>query len=296
MPNPIKLSTFQRLGFDAGILLKNFDYSGATNAATLSALITAAITDGTALLGATKGGINVVDTPEIFTPELDGMRRVPVGARRKIGGETKITATLVELTPENFVTALGAADSVTSGHVTTITPRADFADTNYIDHLVWVGEKGKKDGYILVELDNVINLTGLNLTNAAKENGTMPIEFTAHPSDPSSEDEPFRILHFADDGTSVAPNLYVYSVEGATSGDTRVAVSPAATALQSYKYKTGTSLTLPSLGDVLTTGWTAWDGDADITATTGQQIMVALVTTATNACVRAGIATVRSLT
>lgn len=295
MPSPVRLETFQHLGFDAGILLKNFDYSGATNAATLAALITAAITDGAALLGATKGGINVVDTPEVFAPELDGMRRVPKGARRKIGGETKVTCTLVELTPDNFVTAIGAADSATSGSVTTVTPRADFTDDDYLDHLVWVGEKGKRDGYILVELDNVINLTGLNLTNAAKENGTIPVELTATPTDPSSDTEPFRILHFADDGATVAPNLYVYSVEGATSGDTRLAVSPAATALQSYKYKTGTSLTLPALGDALTTGWTAWDGDADITATTGQQIMVALITTATNACVRAGIATIRSL-
>lgn len=290
----VRLATFKKLGFDAGILLKDFDYSAATNAATLAALVTAAITDGTALFGATKGGINIVDTPDIFTPELDGMYRVPVGARRKLGGETKITCTLVELTPENFKVALGAADNTVSGSVTTITPRADYTDDDYIDHLVWIGEKGKKDGYILVELDNVINLTGLNQTNASKENGTLPVEFTAHVTDPTSEDEPFRILDFADDGATVAPALSVYSVEGATSGDTRVAVSPAVTELQSYKYKTASSVTLPALGDVLTTGWTAWDGNADITATTGDKLMMAIVTTATNACVRAGIVTVKS--
>lgn len=294
MPSPIRLTTFQRLGFDAGILLKNFNYSGATNAATLASLVSAAIADGSALVGATKGGINIVDTPEIFTPELDGMNRAPKGSHRKIGGETKITCTLVELTPENFALSVGAADTTVSGNVTTIAPRADFVDTDYIDHLVWIGEKGKMAGLILVEMDNVINLTGLNMTNAAKENGTLPVELTAHPSDPTSDAEPYRIIEFADDSVAVAAALAVYSVEGADSGKTRLAVTPAATASQSYKYKVAASPTMPALGDVLTTGWTSWDGAADVTATNGYKIIVVIVTTSTNACVRAGMAVVKS--
>lgn len=86
--------------------------------------------------------------------------------------------------------------------------------------------------------------------------------------------------------------LTVVSVAGATSGQTMIYVNPSKGAGNSYKYKTSASVALPSAGDILTTGWTAWDGSAAITATTGNQIVIVEVVTATNAAVNAGTATV----
>lgn len=95
-----------------------------------------------------------------------------------------------------------------------------------------------------------------------------------------------------------APNLApltVVSVAGGTSGKTAIYVNPAKGGANSYKYKTGANVTLPDAGEIITTGWTAWDGSAQITATTGQIIAVVEVVTASNAAVKGGIATVTSL-
>ncbi|GEM_PF-288892 len=47
--------------------------------------------------------------------------------------------------------------------------------------------------------------------------------------------------------------LVVVSVAGSTSGKTAIYVNPAKESANSYKYKTGASVTLPSPGDILTT-------------------------------------------
>ncbi len=90
--------------------------------------------------------------------------------------------------------------------------------------------------------------------------------------------------------------LTVVSVAGGSTGDTAIYVNPAVEASHSYKYKTGASVDLPLFDAVLTTGWTAWDGSADITATTGNQIVIAEIETATNKAKKAGRATVTSAT
>ena len=94
-------------------------------------------------------------------------------------------------------------------------------------------------------------------------------------------------LHFNGAPTIISGGLLgkitVVSLAGTNSGDTKLYVNPALTALHSYKHKVVTSLTvLPSYDDVLTTGWTTWNGTSDITATTGTYIMIAEVLTADN--------------
>jgi len=89
--------------------------------------------------------------------------------------------------------------------------------------------------------------------------------------------------------------LTIVSVAGSTSGKTKVYVNPAKGASNSYKYQTAETVSLPLGGAILTTGWTAWDGTADITAVTGNKIVVVEIVTATNAAVKAGIQTVTSM-
>jgi len=88
--------------------------------------------------------------------------------------------------------------------------------------------------------------------------------------------------------------LKVVSVAGATTGNTAIYVNPAKAALNSYKYKTGVGVTLPVFDEVCTTGWTAWDGAANIVATTGQDIIIVEVVTSTNKAQLAGVAVVTS--
>ncbi len=88
--------------------------------------------------------------------------------------------------------------------------------------------------------------------------------------------------------------LTVVSVPGTLSGETSIYVNPSLSAGNSYKYKTGASVTLPVADEILTTGWVDWDGTAKIEAVAGNQIVIAEVATLTSACKKAGIATVTS--
>lgn len=86
------------------------------------------------------------------------------------------------------------------------------------------------------------------------------------------------------------PELKVVSVAG-TAGKTLIYVNPALTGGNTYVYKTAASVDLPALDTALTTGWTAWNGAAEITATTGNEIAIVEIN-ATNEAVKGGLATV----
>lgn len=88
--------------------------------------------------------------------------------------------------------------------------------------------------------------------------------------------------------------LTVNSVVGTSaSGKTKVTVSPSLSAGNSYKYKTASSVTVPEFGAECKSGYTAWDGVSEITATTGNKILIVEVD-ANNKAVKAGSATVAS--
>ena len=89
--------------------------------------------------------------------------------------------------------------------------------------------------------------------------------------------------------TPTLGELTVHSVEGTESGKTKITVSPEKTEGNSYKYKTAASPTMPTYGQTCTSGYTAWDGASEITATTGQKIVVVEVDAA-NKAVAAGMA------
>lgn len=67
--------------------------------------------------------------------------------------------------------------------------------------------------------------------------------------------------------------LTVTSAAGTTSGTTKLTVSPAKASGNLYKVKTGAAATPVTYGQNVQT-WTAWDGTADVTATTGQVVTV----------------------
>lgn len=196
MVTPIRAETFKQLGFNAGILLKNFDYSSATDAGTLATAIATAITAGTALLGGTKGGVNIATNTTFWKPEIDGMRMDFKGEQQMDNAECKMSGTLVELTAENFKDVLALADITTATNITTIQPRFSIKNEDYIDHIVWVGDHGS-DGLFLVDLKNALNTSGLNMQTADKDIATLPFEFTGHADSVSSTELPITIKLFA---------------------------------------------------------------------------------------------------
>ena len=93
------------------------------------------------------------------------------------------------------------------------------------------------------------------------------------------------------DTTQTLGTLTVNSAAGSKSGDTKVTITPAkASAGNVYKYKVASSETSVEYGQNVK-NWTAWDGESDITAATGQVITV-VECDSTYKALRAGHATV----
>lgn len=89
-------------------------------------------------------------------------------------------------------------------------------------------------------------------------------------------------------------SLQVQSAAGTETGTTTITVTPEKTGENVYMYKTGTSLELPVYNDVCnaSNGWKSWNGTDDITAASGQDIVVAEVDPETYIVQKAGKATV----
>ena len=194
---PLREETFEKLQLNAGIFIKNFTYTSITNAASLKTAIASAITTGTSILGATRGGGSFTVTREMRTPEVDGKRYGFKGDTFIDSVEAQLSTTLIEITPENLVNALGSADAVTSGSKTTITLSTALDTNDYLSNLCWIGDLA--DGsYVLICLKNAINTADLTLTFSDKGEGTLPVEFHARQASVNDYDTaPFEIVYFS---------------------------------------------------------------------------------------------------
>lgn len=196
LTSPIRTEAFQHLQLNAGIFLVNYDYSSITDATALKTAIQTAKSDQTKILGVTRGGGSFTVTRDIRTPDVDGMRYPFKGADFVDSVDAYLSGTLLEVVPENMEMLLGTGESSTSGKKTTIRMRTAVEDTDYIDHLCWVGDLA--DGrLVLIELDNAFNTADFSLTFTDKGEGTMTFEFHARQEDVDDYDyAPFRVVYF----------------------------------------------------------------------------------------------------
>ena len=180
MTTGLRASTFENLQLNAGMFLANFDYSTATDAATLGALLKTERekASGSALIGATRGGGTFVCTPNTRSIEADGKREEWKGSSVNDGWTIKLTTTMLEINATNLKRSFGTADVTDTEKKHTIKIRTDIKDADYIESLVWVGDTSK--GYVLIAIKNALNTAGATLTWTDKGEGTIPVEFTAH--------------------------------------------------------------------------------------------------------------------
>lgn len=192
----LRPETFANLQLNAGVFLEGFDASTYTDAGALEDAIIAALEAGTGVLGATIGGGSFVAEPSIRQIEADGMRYPVIGSTVNDMWTIRLTGTMKEVTPENFKRVLISCDVDTSkANVTVLTVRTDIDEKDYIPKLSWVGDTSK--GFVLIELDNVLNINGASFTFTDRGEGTLPFDFQAHLSDLSKmAHAPFRIYFF----------------------------------------------------------------------------------------------------
>lgn len=197
MTSPIRTETFKKLQLNAGIFIKNLDYSNIADASALKTAIQTAVTAGTNILGATRGGGTFTVTRELRTPEVDGMRYPFKGSDFVDSIDAYLSTTLIEVTPDNIKAILGSATATTSGKKTTINMHTAInPDTDYISTLTWVGDLA--DGqYVAITLDNAINTADFTLTFTDKGEGTLAAEFHARQASVEDyDDAPFEIVYF----------------------------------------------------------------------------------------------------
>ena len=183
MVTGLRPETFTKLQLNAGLFLKGFDWASATDAAALKTAIASFIQAGNGVVGATQGGGTFVCTPTIRQIEGDGMRSPFVGSTVNDGWTVKLTGTMKEITPENFARALMCAnvEAIGSGGTAKkIRIRTDIKTTDYLPKICWVGDTSK--GFVLIELENALNISGATFTFTDKGEGTIPFEFQAHQS------------------------------------------------------------------------------------------------------------------
>lgn len=196
LTSPIRSETFQNLQLNAGIFIKDFDYSSTADASALKTAIAAAITAGTDILGATRGGGTFTATREIRTPEVDGMRYGFKGSDFVDSVDAFLSTTLIEVTPDSVAACLGNATSTTSGKKTTIKMHTAIEDGDYLTNICWIGDLA--DGrLVLICLKNALNTADFTLTFTDKGEGTLAAEFHARQAEVNDYDyAPFEIVFF----------------------------------------------------------------------------------------------------
>lgn len=177
MTTGLDAASLDNLQLDAGVFLRNFDYSSYTSVAALKEALAAAAENPENRMGATRGDGNFSAIPQRRSPEINGKRYEFVGSERFDSWEIKMSGTLLETTAQNIRDVLSCADVEKNGDVTTLTLRTQPKKEDYMD-VVWVGDTAK--GLILIALKNALNVVGMNFTFTDKGEGTLPFEFHAH--------------------------------------------------------------------------------------------------------------------
>ena len=193
----LRPETFKNLQLNAGVFLKNFDYSAIETVEAMKTAVLDALDAGENILGATIGDGSFQMTPTTRQIEANGMRYPIVGSTVNDMWTVKLTGTMKECRPQNFKDALICADMTTNdaGTVTTIKVRTDIKESDYIPKLCWVGDTSR--GFVLIDLENALNLTGANFTFTDKGEGSLPFEFQAHAADLASmEYAPVSVVFF----------------------------------------------------------------------------------------------------
>ena len=229
-------------------------------------------------LGHVSGGASVEYTPEYYTATDDfGMVAKTIVTKEeallKGGICTWCGDTLKKLCSTARVTIEGNERIVKIGGA---------GNQDGKSYVILFAHKDKQDGNIYVLIVGR-NQAAITIAFAKDAETVINPEFKAEPQD----DEGTLIKYIEE----IAATLSIKSVAGTTSGKTALTVAPSLTSGNSYKYKTGASVTMPAVGDVCSSGYTNWDGNSEIAATSGQTIVIVEVD-ADNKAVAVGSATV----
>jgi len=274
----IPANTFKELQLNAGIIVDSFNPANG------------AIGN---IVGATSGGLtfNAAPTYEDYGADIDNCPKDTKELKKLTAWEATLDGTMVSLTAYSAKTLTGAAD-VDAGNSNHIVPRNDLDQADFSE-LWWIGDYSDKNGvsnggFIAIRMLNTLSTGGFQIKSSDKAKGQFAFTFTAHYSLQNQDKVPFEIYVKAGTSESSDYEMSVISAAGSTTDYTAITLGASAGSGESYVYQTGSGLYLPSKGSILVgTAWTAWDGDDEISSTTGLDIVVAIIDSS-NKAVHAG--------
>ncbi len=188
MLTAVTADVINKLSPDAGVLLCDVDLSAVEDAEGMAALIAENRGKAGCWLGVTDGDIKVTEGRSSWSPTFNGKRMPFVGEKFLDTAEPKITCTMLEFSPENFIVASGAADQTGEGSKIVVTPRASYTAADYKTNVVWATMVGH-EGICVVELLNALCTKGIDGSAGDKKVAQLAVEFTGHQSDPTKLDK-----------------------------------------------------------------------------------------------------------
>lgn len=274
----IPADTFEKIQLNAGILVNNFNPE------------TGAISSRD-IIGATTGGISFEATPSYtdFGEDIDNFPNNVKEMKKLDTWSAVMSGTFVTVSNTITKTLLAAADI--SGNA--VIPRNDLDESDFND-VWWIGDYSDYNGdtnggFVAIHLMNSLSTGGFKIKSSDKGKGQFAFEFTAHYSANDINTVPFEVYIKGGTAESGSYRMNVTSVAASTSGKTTITTSETAGSGQSYVYQTGYGLVVPHKGINLSgSAWTSWTSSSDIAATTGMDIVVAIIDSTTKESVHAG--------
>lgn len=177
MLTSVTADTINNLCPDAGIVVKNLDLTGVTDAASLLEKVNAK--KGTSdWVGVTDGGVKAAENLKTWTPTHDYKRMNYKGCQFFDTADPTLSFTLVEFKPDNVRIATASAD-VSGDTLIKVQPLAHIRVDDYIPKLSVIMMNGP-EGLYIVEGDNALCTKGVDVQTGDKAVAKLAVEFHMH--------------------------------------------------------------------------------------------------------------------
>lgn len=172
----VSQETFKEIQMEAGLILNQFDPTGATDV------------EDSHIVCATTGGIEIACKPTFtdYGEDIDNVPNNMLEFKEVDGWDCSIAFTALNASASGIKLALGAAD--VSGNK--ITPRFDLKEGDTKD-IWWVGDRAD-GGFVAVCLKNALSTEGFTLKTTKKGKGQLSCTLTGHVSINAQDEVPME--------------------------------------------------------------------------------------------------------